>query len=332
MKTKQQTILEAVRESLTRAGCYDRDDMVAPVAVLWTDADGQWGPLAAQLRLSMPEFLTFGDYHPEKRIGPAIWLRCAIEGVLPEVELPKNKVPIIYLPQVSRQTLRAAEDCPPELQPLVELQYRGTVWTQKNGKDWTVEAFLVSRDGGLDLDVAKDKETRRAMLGALEQLSMTPVERLKGKRLESEDFNNLVVRDTPRDLLLWLCDPPAVRREWGEDKWKAFCGLCKSEYKFVPDKEGDLVGGENLISDGSPWRQVWERFTEAPEMYPGIRSLLKRVKPPDSFVFEEEYWPDENEKQEDELRKSLLALASLSSAKAREKIKEIGRASCRERG
>ena len=164
------------------------------------------------------------------------------------------------------------------------------------------------------------------MLGALAQLSMTPVERLKGKRLEGEDFNNLIVRDTPRDLLLWLSNPLSVRSEWGEDKWKAFCGLCKSEYKFVPDKDGDLVGGEKLVSDQSPWGQVWERFTEAPEMYPGIRSLLKRVKPTDSFVFEDEYWPDENEKQEDELRKELLALTSLSPANARQKIEKSGRA------
>ena len=114
MKTKQnKIILEAVCASLTRAGLYNHGDLVAPVAILWTDADGQWGSLAAQLRLSMPEFLTFGDYHPEKRIGPAIWLRCAIERVLPDVDLPKGKVPIIYLPKVSRQTLRAAEDCPP---------------------------------------------------------------------------------------------------------------------------------------------------------------------------------------------------------------------------
>jgi hypothetical protein len=48
------------------------------------------------------------------------------------------------MPHVSRQTLRAVEECPDALKPLVELQYRGVVWTQKNGKDWTLEAFLVS--------------------------------------------------------------------------------------------------------------------------------------------------------------------------------------------
>jgi hypothetical protein len=105
----------------------------------------------------MPELFTLGEYEPEKRIGPAIWLRCAIERSLPDVDLPGNIIPVIYMPNVSRQTLRAVEECPDTLKPLVELQYRGTVWRQRNGRDWTVEAFLVSKDGGLGLDVAKDR-------------------------------------------------------------------------------------------------------------------------------------------------------------------------------
>ena len=47
---------------------------------------------------------------------------------------------IIYLPGVSRATLRATEDCPQELKPLAELQYRGVIWSQANCKDWTVAA------------------------------------------------------------------------------------------------------------------------------------------------------------------------------------------------
>ena len=107
----------------------------------------------------MPELLTLGDYGAEKRTGPAIWLRCVIEPAVraekfPDFAWPTSAVPVIYMPGVSRQTLRAVEECSDALKPLVELQYRGTVWTQKNGKDWTVRAFLVSDDGGLGLDVA----------------------------------------------------------------------------------------------------------------------------------------------------------------------------------
>ena len=174
------TLLEAVRTSLAHAARYNPGDVVAPAAVLWTDADGQWRPVAQQLRGLMPELLTLGDYEPTTRTGPAIWLRCVIEPAVradkfPDLAWPAETVPVIYMPGVSRQTLRAVEECPDSLKPLVELQYRGAVWTQKNGKDWTVRAFLVSEDGGLGLDVAEDKLTLQAMQGALSQLAVTPV-------------------------------------------------------------------------------------------------------------------------------------------------------------
>ena len=206
-----QTIIEALRNSLTAAARFNRSDMVAPAAILWTDADSQWEPLVSQLRPLMPELLTLGEYYPEEKTGPAIWLRCVIEGSLPDIELPEDAIPIIYMPNISRQTLRAVEECPDSVKPLVELQYRGTVWTQRNGRDWTVEAFLVSKDGGLGLDVAKDRHTRQSMLGALVQLAVTPLTRLTGKRLEAEDFDKLMIEDTPRDLLVWINSPSDIQ-------------------------------------------------------------------------------------------------------------------------
>lgn len=316
------TLLEAVRESLLRAGRYDPGTVVPPAAILWTDADGQWQPLVSQLRPLMPELLTLGDYNPEEKTGPAIWLRCIIERMLPEVELPDKAIPIIYMPNVSRQVLRAGEECPDSLKPLVELQYRGTVWTQRNGKDWTVEAFLVSEDG-LGLDVAKDKQTRQAMLRALPQLATTPVSRLRGKRLEAEDFDKLMVADTPRDLLLWLSDPVHTREKWGNDKWAAFCSRCKAEYGFDPEGEGELVAAEKLgLRDTEVWQALWERYAESPVLYPGIPDLLRRAKPA-RLIFDREPWPDENEAEEDSLRQSLLELERLSPADARQRIEEL---------
>jgi hypothetical protein len=105
------TFIEAVKESLLAAGRYNTGDAVAPAAILWTDADGEWRPLAARRRELMPELLTLGPFEPEQRTGPAIWLRCAIEGVLEDVKLPANSIPVLYLPKVSRQLLRSPEDC-----------------------------------------------------------------------------------------------------------------------------------------------------------------------------------------------------------------------------
>jgi hypothetical protein len=316
------TLLEAVRQSLAQAGRYNAGDATAPAAILWTDADGQWEPIVAKLRPVMPELLTLGAYLPEQKTGPAIWLRCVIERVLPKVVLPDGTTPVIYMPRVSRQTLRAAEECPDELKPMVELQYRGAVWTQVNGKDWTVEAFLLTEDGGLGLDVARDQKTRQAMLGALPVLAATPVAALREKRLEAEDFDKLMIGDTQRDLLLWLSDPTGTRGEWDAAKWAAFCSRCRAEYGFDPEGDGEIVGGEKLGMRQDHWSVVWQRFTESPSLYPGIPDLLRRSKPT-VLIFDKEPWPDENAKAEDAVRAELLGLSGKSAAEARVRVVKL---------
>lgn len=325
------TLLEAVRVSLIHSARYNAGDVIAPVAVLWTDADGQWWPVVEQLRALMPELLTLGVYDPATRTGPAIWLRCVIEPAaraekFPSLAWPDGAVPVIYMPGVSRQTLRAVEECPDALKPLVELQYRGTVWTQKNGKDWTVLAFLVSDDGGLRLDVAEDKLTLQAMQGALRQLAVTPIARLRGdppRRLEAEDFNRLMVGDMPRDLLLWLGNPQGMREQWDVGTWSAFRNRCRQEYGFDPETEGELAGGERLGLSKDGWSSVWERFAEAPALYPGITDLLRRARPKGKILFEKDAWPDENDSMESELRKELVKVGSMKPAEARRLLDQL---------
>jgi len=321
------TLLEAVQASLAHAARYNPGDVITPAAVLWTDADGQWRPVIDQLRPLMPELLTLGDYNATTRTGPAIWLRCVMEPAVradsfPDFAWPSD-VPVIYMPGVSRQTLRAVEECPDALKPLVELQYRGAVWTQKNGKDWTVRAFLVSEDGGLGLDVAEDKLTLQAMHGALSQLAVTPAARLRGKRLEAEDFDRLMIGDTPRDLLLWLGDPRGTRGQWDEGKWSAFRNRCRQEYGFDPETDGEIVGGEKLGLRQDMWYGVWERFAESPALYPGIPDLLRRAKPKEELIFDTEPWPDENGGMEEGLRAALVKVGSMNPAEARRRLGEL---------
>jgi hypothetical protein len=293
--------------------------MVGPAVILWTDSDSQWAALVDQLRPLMPELFTLGEYDPGKRIGPAIWLRCVIEHSLPE-----DVTPVIYMPNVSRQTLRAVEECPDTLKPLVELQYRGTVWTQRNGRDWTVEAFLVSKEGGLGLDVAKDRHTKQSMLGALAQLAVTPITRLTAKRLEAEDFDKLMIEDTPRDLLVWMNSPSEIQEQWNENKWSAFVSRCKAEYCFDPEKDGAIVAGENLgMRENEAWKNLWRRFEESPLLYPGMPEVLRKSKPSGKLIFDKAPWPDENDSEEKSLRQELLSLSSKSAAEARKTIKEL---------
>ncbi len=316
------TVIEALVRSLERSGRFNPNDVVRPCAVLWTDDDAQWRPVIAQLRRLLPQLVTFGEYEPEHRSGPAIWLRSVIDQALPEIELPESATPIVYLPGVSRQELRAVQECPDRLKPLVELQYRGVCWTQKNGKDWTIEAFLVSQEGGLGLDVARDATTRRAMLGALAELATTSVDRLKGKHLEAEDFDKLFSDDPAKDLLLWMSDPNAVKSGWSGGRWAAFKSRCKADFKLDPDKDGELDGAELLGKREGPWATVWERFAESPVLYPGLPELLRRAMPHELFV-EPSSWPQNNEKGEETLRQALLGLERLTPVEARERVLEL---------
>jgi hypothetical protein len=318
---KTGTFIEAVRESLIAAGRYNSGDSLPPAAILWTDTDGEWQPIVARLRALMPELLTLGKYEPEQRTGPAIWLRCIVDDALPDVPMPEKSVPILYLPNVSRQLLRSPEECPDELKPLVELQYRGAVWTQLNGKDWTVEAFLVSESGGLGLDVGRDNATRNALMGALDMLATSPISTLRGHKLEAEDFDKLMVGDTVRDLLAWISDIK-TRDGWDASHWKAFCSRCKDEFSFDPVSEGDLVGAERLGLRKGAWAEVWRRFTESPALYPGIPAALRRARPGDLFV-QRDSWPDENEKDERTLRTVLLALPKFAAEEGRKAILKL---------
>jgi hypothetical protein len=318
------TLLDSVVKGLD-ASTRCASSEVAPTAVLWTDAKSEWLPLLEQLKARLPQFLVLGEYAPDTRTGPAIWLKCAMQGVLPEVDFPKGKTPILYLPGVSRQELRAGTQCPWELQPLVELLYRGTVWAQKNGRDWTVEAMLVSKESpALGLDVSGAASTKLSMMASLAVLAITPVSKLEGRRLEAEDFDRLMIGDHPRDLLRWMSNPQEVRAEMDEGKWHAFCNRCRDEYGFDPDTDGEIVAGEKLgLQETSSWETLWSRFREAPETYSGVSSTLRKAKPQSKLRFEREYWPDENELDEDALRKALLELATVDQGSARTEIAKL---------
>ena len=146
-------LIEKIRDAgLT----FDPAVQVAPACILWPDKDRQWEKAIQIFIEKMPELLILGNYLPEKRTGPAIWLRVAIAKKTNAMELSKDKIPIIYLPGISRQDLRDVENCPENLKPLAELQFSGIIWSQGN-KDWTILAFLRANPGGFTLDIDRQR-------------------------------------------------------------------------------------------------------------------------------------------------------------------------------
>jgi hypothetical protein len=321
----QETILDRLTESLSGAANISRAAQARPAAVLWTDQDGQWQGTAARLREMLPHLFTLGDYKPAERQGPAIWLKCALARVLEEPDWPSGVVPVVYLPGVSRADLRAIEGCPRHLQPLAELQYRGVFWSQSNGRDWTLRAFLSGSRGGLALDVSGDQATRAAMLRALGALLDTPVGRLRGRRLEAGDFDALLSADPVRDLLTWMNDPQRSAADWQGPRWDAFRSRCRGDWQLDPEADGPLVAAERLADGGGGWEQVWERYSGAWRAFPNILDLLRQVQPPpmrDLFTDLGSY-PRANDEAEAKLRAALAALAGLHHTAAAERIGDL---------
>jgi len=305
-------LLDRLRESIAKV-LRVPEGQAAPAAIIWTDATGEWAALAPMLRVLMPEFFIIGEYCPEERTGPAIWLKCIVDGTVPEAPEP-GVTPVLYLPNVSRQVLRAAADCPPQWAPLIELQYRGRVWHQSNGRDWTVMAFLVSAEG-LSLDVAQDRRTEEALGRALPLLADIDLSHLAGRRLDADDFDRVSVADPVRDLLQWLNAPDRFEQTQA-GRWVAFRNRCESEFHVDP-AHGPDVAIRALAEGHQALDPAWFRFCESPAVYPGVAKLLRS---PATLAIDASRNPAINESDEAELKKALEGIGRLDQTTAAARV------------
>jgi hypothetical protein len=325
------TVLNALVQAVRAAGAFDKNDQVPPAAILWTDEEKAWVDLLPKLRAAMPELLTLGAYDASSKTGPAIWIKAMLgkaedgKRLLSQADWPEEAVPIVYLPGIAKQSIRAIEECPRELKTICELQFRGALWTQLSGKDWTPRAFLQSTDGGLGLSLATDAATLGAMRQSLEKLVDVPVAHLQGRTLDSGDFHELLAPDPARTVLDWLSDASGFKARAGAG-WAAFRTVCKDKFGFDPEKTDVTKAGQLLAERQGPWAGVWSRFEENPKLYPGIREVLKHSKPngADSlFNAGVSVYPQDNEAAENDLRNDLVAVGKLNEAAARAKLIDL---------
>jgi hypothetical protein len=174
---KLETVLDALAQAIERASRYNRNVEVPPLAILWPDGEAQWCGVMEDLRQRLP-ILTLGDYDEKTRTGPAIWIRAALSTRHPDAPMP-----VIYLPGVRKDVFRNVEDAPEEIQPLLYLQYRGTMFLQANGKDWTLPAFFQNAQQGFGIRVDGSEATRTALIATAPALLRYPVEQLRAKSL-----------------------------------------------------------------------------------------------------------------------------------------------------
>jgi hypothetical protein len=314
-----QSLLDYISMAVQKAiKNYDRGDAIPPVALLWPDPTGEWQPVATLLReeRGLP-IITLGDYDPDRWQGPAIYIRCLIEGTLPGTGLPDNETPVIYLPGHSRIELRNIGDCPEPLRPLAELQYRGAIWSHRNGRDWTVAGFLQAH---LGIATATDQETKEALRNTVGKLCSEPVRSIQRHQpLNAAYFATLIHPDHRKQILLWMNAPKEEKERMGSEGWSLFWLTCKTDYGFDPHTEGVATAAELLASQDQRWAQVWERYREYPQAYPNIPKLLRSAAMPPLPMFRDS-WPQINDAMEEALRQALLGLQDASHGEASQEI------------
>lgn len=315
------TVCSQLVAALQAASKINSHAAAPAAAVLWPDKERQWQAALPSLKKLLPGLCELGAYEPEARRGPAVWLKCALAGLIPEVSF--DGVPIVYLPGVSRAELRAIETCPRDLQPLAELQYRGVFWSQANAKDWTVSAFLASKSGGLGLNVAQDNATQEVLSQTLQAglLLEHTVEELLNRAINAEWLLSLLAPNPARDMLLWMNAPEAVRKEWGVVLWEVFAKRCKSDFGFDPLADGVLVAAERLAKGEGKWGAVAVLYRDSFASFPNIFGILAKVQPPQLGLFPEQDqlagYPQANEQGEAALRYALSACAVMDAPQAR---------------
>ncbi|MCV7176147.1 BREX-1 system phosphatase PglZ type B [Mycolicibacterium sphagni] len=310
-------MLDAVAESFAAAGRYNRDDKVQPVVVLWADPTRAWEPVIDLLRGSTP-ILTLGEFNAASQSGPAIWIRCQLAE-------PRDHPIVVYLPGVERSDLRAIETSPPNIQPLAELQFRAAWWQHGSHGPWTPAGFLRSADG-LALDLGRDDATSAALALALREIIATPVDVLMSKgRIDASYLSSLLVSDANKLLLEWLDAPDQARAARSANEWSAFLGQCRSTFGLDIESVGPLTVAQELAGRAGAWGSLWERFADAPHLYPNIPDRLRQAKPPATALFElgSGPWPQDNEEAEVELAAALASLGAGSPTSARDRIRAL---------
>jgi hypothetical protein len=303
---------------------------LAPIAVLWPDETRQWQPIIGLIR-DRRLVLELGDYDADALRGPAYWIRGILDGEI-IVPIPTERaVPIVYLPGYARSDIRAVEEADARMKPLAELQYRGTIFAQQNGRDWTLAAFLESKQGGLGVEVADDQATKDALLRARVKLVARTVDELRKRApLKAPFFDSLLAPDLDREVLQWLDDSAAFRSDLNVEQWDAFRSQFADRFG-IGLEEGEIALASQLGRRAGPWESVWRRYSDAPGRYPTVEQRLRDAAPKrtreEVGLFDGPLgsWPQDNSIAEDRLRRALIGVASMGSAAGADQLVALER-------
>jgi hypothetical protein len=309
------SISDKITNALNQAKQHNGNLMVKPEVILWPDPESQWASIIPELQKTHPALLIYGIYDPIKNQGPAIWIKCMVAQMLPEAKWEKAETPIIYLPGIAKNDLKNVENAGLDFQPLIEYQYTGTVFTQENGREWTISAIIQNPSNGLGLKIAQDVATKEALKKVLPSIFEDPEVLLDRPVIDSTFLNNQLFPNIISNILKWMCKGDTAIAVMDQGSKEVFFSLSKSEYDFEPDHKNIKAIAEKLGSQRNSWKHVWQHYINAPHRYPEIEELLRLAKPADlgtgMFAFPEESWPQVNEAKEDQLRESFISISKL---------------------
>lgn len=112
----------------------------------------------------------------------------------------------------------------------------------------------------------------------------------------------------------------------------AFMQQCKADYSFDPARDGEIAAARRLAAHEGSWAQVWTRFIEMPQRYPGIPEQLRKARPLEFHVENVDAWPQDNDNDEDHLRSRLANFAVLTAESARKEAPALDAEHARHRG
>jgi hypothetical protein len=321
MTAKPTTVLAALIARLKdQAKRFNPTLEAAPVAILWTDEKREWESVLPRIKEALPELFSLGDYAPDERTGPGVWLRMVADGHAGKVS--PGETAILYLPGVGngqlRTDLRGLKD-DPQLAPLAELQFRGCFWRQENGKDWTPRAFLETRRGGLGLKVSGNQETLQALKAALGKLLMQNLPAVEAQAIDERTLNDLINPAPDETVLRWLTDPEAIKSE-KESAWESFVATTRTRFG-VDLNRGAMELAQKILASkpGDAAYPLWEKYCAHWQSYPQAYGVFSAIAPPDLFQGAERY-PRENEADEKQLADELLKAVALEPVAAAEAV------------
>jgi len=323
----KESIFDKVIQSLKQAAQHNSSIMVKPEVILWPDPDRQWESVIPILQEKISYLLILGHYQPEKKQGPAIWLKCMIAKTLPEATWIESETPIIYLPGLSKQDFKNISTADLSLQPLMEYQYTGTLWLHENGKEWTVPAFVQNAQAGLGVKMVQDNATKDALLAALPSIFQDTEVFYNKTFVDAEFLLATIFPDIISNILKWMAEGDSFMNTLSAEKRETFINLCRTRYEFEPDYRNIKEIAFKLGSQKNAWVQVWQYFANSPKKYPKIPELLGLAKPDDLgigiFALPENSWPQTNEDKENQLRNALLHISKIKITEVFKTINQL---------